>query len=93
MRSPSWRRRSAVDAGRPIAHSAVTCRAALAPVPTLASTCPVFRVWAALDYGAVPRSVLLAFKDGGRTDAAPVLARRAAGCDRVALCATADACR
>lgn len=31
--------------------------------------------WAALDYEGIPRSVLLACKDGGRTDAAPALAR------------------
>jgi predicted amidophosphoribosyltransferase len=32
-------------------------------------------VWSALDYSGVPRSILLAFKDGSRTDAAQALAR------------------
>ncbi len=32
------------------------------------------RVWSALDYAAVARSVLVSFKDKGRTDAAPALA-------------------
>jgi predicted amidophosphoribosyltransferase len=32
-------------------------------------------VWSALDYSGVPRSILLAFKDGSRTDAARALAR------------------
>jgi predicted amidophosphoribosyltransferase len=31
-------------------------------------------VWRAFEYGGVARSILLAFKDGGRTDAAPALA-------------------
>jgi predicted amidophosphoribosyltransferase len=32
-------------------------------------------LWCALSYGGAARDILLAFKDGGRTDAAPVLAR------------------
>ncbi|MDQ1583472.1 MAG: hypothetical protein QOF36_1526 [Microbacteriaceae bacterium] len=35
---------------------------------------PPLMVWSALDYSGVPRSVLLAFKDGARTDAARALA-------------------
>jgi predicted amidophosphoribosyltransferase len=50
------------------------CRAALAPRPAPVDL-PELRVWSALDYASVTRSVLVAFKDGGRTDAAPVLAR------------------
>ncbi len=50
-----------------------TCRTALQPVP-LRVDLPGLPVWAALDYQAVPRAVLVAFKDGGRTDAAPALA-------------------
>ena len=48
--------------------------------------------WAALDYEGVVRSVLVAYKDGGRTDAAPVLARalRAAVAAAVAGCDPAD---
>jgi predicted amidophosphoribosyltransferase len=49
------------------------CRTALQPVP-LRVDLPGLPVWAALDYQAVPRAVLVAFKDGGRTDAAPALA-------------------
>ncbi|WP_345763862.1 ComF family protein [Diaminobutyricibacter sp. McL0608] len=59
--------------GAPDRALCVSCRADLAPVPTPVDLSGV-PVWAALDYGSVPRSVLLAFKDGGRTDAAPVLA-------------------
>ena len=50
-----------------------TCRAALQPMP-LRVDLPDLPVWAALDYRSVPRAVLVAFKDGGRTDAAPALA-------------------
>ena len=49
------------------------CREALEPVPALVEL-PEFRVWAALEYASAPRAVLLAFKDGGRTDAARGLA-------------------
>lgn len=51
-----------------------SCARALAASPhrqTLAG----LPVWTGLEYAAVPRTVVLAFKDGGRTDAAPSLAR------------------
>ncbi len=49
------------------------CREALEPAP-LRVDLPELPVWAALDYRSVTRAVLVAFKDGGRTDAAPALA-------------------
>jgi predicted amidophosphoribosyltransferase len=51
-----------------------TCRTALEPGPVSVDL-PELRAWAALDYRDAPRAVLVAFKDGGRTDAAPPLAR------------------
>ncbi len=51
-----------------------TCRAALQPVLPLRVDLPDLPVWAALDYRSASRAVLVAFKDGGRTDAAPALA-------------------
>ena len=53
------------------------CAAALAPRPRLLTLTETGGppAWAALDYEGVPRRVLLACKDGGRTDAAPALAR------------------
>ena len=60
--------------GAPDRGLCIDCRAELAPVTTSVDLSGI-PVWAALDYGSVPRSVLVAFKDGGRTDAAPVLAR------------------
>lgn len=65
------------------------CRAALAPSPrqwTIEAE-PPLQVWAALDYGGAPRRVLLAFKDGGRTDAARALARPLRSAVRAALAA------
>lgn len=49
------------------------CAHALAPRSCSRSVAGL-TVWSALDYDRVPRAVLLAFKDGGRVDAAPVLA-------------------
>lgn len=65
------------------------CRSALAPSPrrwTVESE-PPLPVWAALDYGGAARRVLLAFKDGGRTDAARALARPLRASIRSALAA------
>jgi len=65
------------------------CRAALSPSPrewTIAAN-PPLQVWAALDYGGPARRVLLAFKDGGRTDAARALARPLQAVVRSALAA------
>ncbi|NEN07052.1 ComF family protein [Diaminobutyricibacter tongyongensis] len=58
--------------GEPDRALCASCREALEPVPALVEL-PEFRVWAALDYASAPRAVLLAFKDGGRTDAARAL--------------------
>ena len=63
------------------------CTAALTPHPRLLTpaaggTPPT---WAALAYEGVPRRVLLACKDGGRTDAAPALARALRAAVRAAM--------
>jgi len=50
------------------------CLAALAPHPRLVERPPV-AAWAALEYSGSVASVIGAFKDGGRTDAAAPLAR------------------
>lgn len=70
-----------------------TCTAALTPSPRerLIEAEPPLRVWAALDYGGPPRRVLLAFKDGGRTDAARALARPLRASVRSALAAVRPA--
>ncbi|GAA1749175.1 ComF family protein [Agromyces humatus] len=69
------------------------CRRELDPHPTLVSRPALERfdgppVWAALQYAGPVAAVIGAFKDGGRTDAAPLLGRalRAA-----VVCALADA--
>lgn len=49
------------------------CRAALTATPQLVER-PGLRVWAALEYAGPVASAIGEFKDGGRTDAAPVLA-------------------
>ena len=49
--------------------------AALGPPPGSVATSTAVPVWSALGYEGVARRVLLAYKDGGRTDAAPALAR------------------
>ncbi|ANP71643.1 ComF family protein [Cryobacterium arcticum] len=49
------------------------CAAALRPAPAL-STRNDLTIWSALEYRDVAARVLLAYKDGGRTDAAPALA-------------------
>jgi predicted amidophosphoribosyltransferase len=59
--------------GEPDRALCSACRAALEPTPTPVDV-PGLPVWAALDYRSAPRAVLVAFKDGGRTDAAPALA-------------------
>jgi len=50
------------------------CRRALRPQPRPVDVAGVGPVWHALDYEGPVRRVLLAFKDGGRTDAARALA-------------------
>ncbi len=59
--------------GEPDRALCTACRAALEPDPVPVEL-PGLRVWAALDYRSAPRAVLVAFKDGGRTDSAPALA-------------------
>ena len=49
------------------------CASALTGAPTAASRDDL-TVWSALDYSEVVGRVLVAYKDGGRTDAAPALA-------------------
>jgi len=49
------------------------CASALTGAPTAASRGDL-TVWSALDYSEVVGRVLVAYKDGGRTDAAPALA-------------------
>ncbi|AYG04305.1 ComF family protein [Gryllotalpicola protaetiae] len=65
--------------GEPDRALCSACRAELAAAPVVHETLrrddgSELPVWHALDYGGAPRSILLAFKDGGRTDAAPALA-------------------
>src|SRR5215469_8443259 len=55
------------------------CRAELAVAPPVREVLPrddgsELPVWRAFEYGGAARSILLAFKDGGRTDAALALA-------------------
>jgi predicted amidophosphoribosyltransferase len=50
------------------------CTAALSPEPRAAAR-ETLTVWSALDYTDVVGRILVAYKDGGRTDAAPALAR------------------
>lgn len=55
------------------------CRAALGAVPPVRETLTradgsELPLWRGFDYAGTSRSILLAFKDGGRTDAAPALA-------------------
>jgi len=50
------------------------CTRALEPDPIRHSVAGL-PVWSSLDYSDVPRAVLLAYKDGGRVDAAGALAR------------------
>lgn len=51
------------------------CRAVLVPAPVVrALGPPTLRVWSGLAYDGVARSVLLAFKNEGRTELAPPLA-------------------
>lgn len=59
--------------GAPDRALCTDCRAALHPTP-MPVDLPELRVWSAHDYRSVPRAVLVAFKDGGRTDAGPALA-------------------
>jgi len=56
-----------------------TCRAALEAAPVVREALvradgSELPVWRAFEYDGVGRSILLAFKDGGRTDAGPALA-------------------
>lgn len=60
--------------GRPDRALCGRCRAALRPAVSRVDVPGVGAVWHALDYEGVARRVLLAFKDGGRTDAARALA-------------------
>lgn len=74
--------------GRPDRALCAACRAALRAEPRAA-----FRddltVWSALDYTEVTGRVLVAYKDGGRTDAAPALAAALRAAVGAALAATA----
>lgn len=74
--------------GRPDRALCAACRAALLPEPRAA-----FRddltIWSAVDYTEVTGRVLVAYKDGGRTDAAPALAAALRSAVRAALAATA----
>lgn len=68
-----------IGCGTPDRALCGACRAELEAAPTVRETLrrddgSELEVWRAFDYGGVPRSILLAFKDGGRTDAAPALA-------------------
>jgi predicted amidophosphoribosyltransferase len=58
-------------ADRPVCDG---CRAAASARPERLERAGL-RAWSALEYGGVVASLIGAFKDGGRTDAAPVLAR------------------
>ncbi|GAA4165462.1 ComF family protein [Gryllotalpicola daejeonensis] len=65
--------------GAPDRGLCAACRAELAAAAPVRETLrradgTELPVWRAVDYGGVARSILLAFKDGGRTDAAPALA-------------------
>ena len=65
--------------GEPDRALCSACRAELAAAAPVRETLrrddgSELAVWRALAYGGAPRSILLAFKDGGRTDAAPALA-------------------
>ena len=61
--------------GRPGPALCATCRAALVPVPGMRRVgSPPLAVWSGLDYEGVARSVVLAFKNAGRTDHGPPLA-------------------
>ncbi len=66
------------------------CREALEPIPVRVDL-PELPVWSALDYRSVSRSVLVAFKDGGRTDASPALATALQASIAAALRATRSA--
>ena len=59
--------------GTPDRALCAACRAALRAAPTSARR-DALTVWSALDYTEVVGRVLVAYKDGGRTDAAPMLA-------------------
>jgi predicted amidophosphoribosyltransferase len=71
---------SCTGCGAPDRALCDACRMLLSAIPhpvelgQLTARSPLV-VWSALDYSGVPRSILLAFKDGARTDAAPALAR------------------
>ncbi|GAA4175644.1 ComF family protein [Gryllotalpicola koreensis] len=65
--------------GAPDRALCAACRAELDAAPVVREALPradgsELPVWRALDYGGAARGILLAFKDGGRTDAAPALA-------------------
>lgn len=70
--------------GKPDRALCRTCRSALEPEPVRVDL-PELRVWASLDYRSSSRAVLVAFKDGGRTDAAPALAAALKAAIAVAL--------
>jgi len=59
--------------GTPDRALCAACRTALRGAPTSARR-EALTVWSALDYTEVVGRVLVAYKDGGRTDAAPMLA-------------------
>ncbi|MGI9823171.1 ComF family protein [Agromyces sp. Marseille-Q5079] len=75
---------SCAGCGAPDRSVCAACRALATGRPTRLDRAGL-AVWAALDYGGGVASLIGAFKDGGRTDAAPVLARALAGSLRAAL--------
>jgi len=78
----AWAVLAPVDCAGCGAHDRALCAACRAELERAEPRCELLEradgtelpVWHGLDYGAAARSILLAFKDGGRTDAAPMLA-------------------
>ncbi|MCU1636556.1 MAG: phosphoribosyltransferase, partial [Cryobacterium sp.] len=66
--APTW----CSGCGAPDRALCAACRLALAPAVRPARRCD-FQSWAALEYSGVVRSVIGAYKDGGRLDAAAAL--------------------
>lgn len=77
--------------GRPDRALCDACAAALRPAPAQARRGSL-TVWSALDYTDVVGRVLVAYKDGGRTDAAPALAVALAAAVAAALAAAGPDC-
>ena len=74
--------------GRPDRALCAACTAALRAEPR-PSTRGELTVWSAVDYSDVTGRVLVGFKDGGRTDAAPALAAALSAAVAAVLAATA----